>query len=500
MKKRYLVLLLLTIISLVALFPSCRKINDYSEIGGGLIPPIDNINTFDTSLTVEVYNDTFSLQTDSLRITPSDEHFLGQINSGGADPFFGKTDARIFVQTKPGTYGSYPFVRKDSVKIDSVVLVLNYVETYGDTDVQQSVKVYEVKNTNIFRFDSSYLVRKENFTYNTGSPLNDPFSNGLFFPRNLNDSVKVFRDTTANQLRIRLDTNFARRMFNYDTTNAYKSDSLFNVFFNGFAIRNEGFGNAIMGFNLNSTNTKLAFYYNCPKVGGGGRDTVVSYFYVTSLSGAANYVTRDYGGTAVAAAAGIASPAAIGYIQKSPGTFATLKIPDLPTLNNRVVHRAELIVEQLYDPLDAKFKTPLNLMLDASDPSITSNIKFRTIPSSLDFSSLSGFNFAGFGTIPKDTIDASGNKVKIWRFDISRYVQHILTQTQTSYTLRLHSPLTLRGKTKVSGTTTDFEIPEDPPSYLNANIANGRIRIVGNTGHADTNPHRIRLRIIYSKL
>lgn len=498
MKKRYLVLLLLTLISLVAIFPSCRKINDYSEIGGGLIPPIDNINTFDTSLTIEVYNDTFSLQTDSLRITQGDEHFLGLISS--ADPFFGKTDARIFVQPKPGVFGTYPFVRKDSVKIDSVVLVLNYVETYGDTNVQQFPRVYEISNSNSFRFDSSYLVRKENFTYNTGFPLNDPFSTSAFFPRNLKDSVKVFRDTTANQLRIRLDTNFARRMFNYDTTNAYKSDSLFNVFFNGLAIRNEGFGNAIMGFNLNSSNTKLAFYYNCPKKGGGGRDTVVSYFFMTSRSGSANYVKRDYGGTAVAAAAGIATPAAIGYIQKSPGTFATLKIPDLPVLSNRLVHRAELIVEELYDPSDAKFPPPGNLMLDASDPTITSSIKFRTIPEALDFSSLRGFNFAGFGTRPTDTIDASGNKIKIWRFDISRYVQHILTGTQSSYTLRLHAPLTLRGKTKVSGTTSDFEIPENPPSYLNPNIANGRIRIVGNTGRTDTNPHRIRLRIIYSKL
>lgn len=498
MKKRYLFLFLVTITSVVALFPSCRKINDYTEIGGGLIPPIDNIHTFDTTITVEIYNDTFSLLNDSLRLTPSDEHFLGLITN---DPIFGATDARIFYQPKPGLYGTYPFARKDSVLIDSAVLILNYVEAYGDTDLQQSVRVYEVAHGNQFRSDSLYLVRKENFTYNTGFPLNDPFTSSFFYPRNLKDSVKVFKDTTANQLRIRLDTNFARRMFNYDTSNAYKSDSVFNEFFNGFAIRCEGGGNAIMGFNLNSTNTKLAFYYRYPIVNGGGvKDTAVTYFYSTTGTATANYVKRDYAGKPVAMAAGVPAPAAIGYIQKSPGSFVNIKIPDLPLLSNRIVHRAEIIAEQLYDPSDVKFPPPGAMQLDAYDPTITASIPFRTIPYSLDFSTLSGFNLRGFGIFPGDTIDGSGNKVKIWRYDISRYVQHVLTQTQTSYQLRLHAPLILEGVTKIAGSTTDFAIPVNPASYLNPNIANGRIRIVGNTGQTDTNPHRIRLRIIYSKL
>ncbi|MFN8290623.1 MAG: DUF4270 family protein [Chitinophagaceae bacterium] len=497
MKKRYLVLLLTLIVFVVALFPACRKINDYTEIGGGLIPPIDNINTFDTSLTVEIYNDTFRLQNDSLRLTSGDEHFLGLINN---DPIFGKTDARIYFQPNPGVYGTYPFARKDSVIIDSAVLVLNYVEAYGDTDIVQSARVYEISHGNVFRSDSLYLVRKENFTYNTGLPLNSPFASSLFYPRNLKDSVKVFKDTTANQLRIKLDTNFARRMFNYDTTNAYRSDSAFKEYFNGFAVRCEGSGNAIMGFNLNSTNTKLAFYYHFPKVGGGGLDTAVTYFYNTSSSGTANYVKRDYGGTPVSLAAGLPAAAPIGYIQKSPGSYVNVKVPGLPLLSNRIVHRAEMIVEQLYSPSDVMFRPPANLMLDAYDPTITSSIPFRTIPLSLDISSLAGFNLFGFGTAPTDTIDASGNKVKIWRFDISRYVQHVLTRTQTSYQLRLHAPLILEGITKYAGTATDLAIPVNPATYVNPNIANGRVRIVGNTGPGDTNPHRIRLRIIYSKI
>ena len=34
------------------------------------------------------------------------------------------------------------------------------------------------------------------------------------------------------------------------------------------------------------------------------------------------------------------------YIQTSPGSYATLKIPGLTGLSNRIIHRAELIMDQ----------------------------------------------------------------------------------------------------------------------------------------------------------
>lgn len=496
MKKRYPVLPFTLLLGVVVfLFSTCRKINDYTEVGGGLIPPIDNINTFDTSISVQAYNDIFTSLTDSQRIAKTDEYFLGLINN---DPVFGTTDARIFLQLKPGVYGSYPYPRKDSIKIDSVVLILNHVESFGDTNLAQQVKVYEINQSSNFISDSSYLIRQENVTYNTASPLN---SNGIahnFFPRNLKDSVKAFRDTTAGQLRIKLDTALVgRRFFNYDSTNAYKSDSNFNTRFKGFAVRCEGPGNAIMGFNLNSSNTKLAFYYNYPKVGGGGRDTAVTYFFFVNQSASANYIKRDYTGTPVQAAAGSPTPAPVVYIQKSPGTFANLKIPDLLTIGNRVVHKAELIVEQLLlDPVnDSLFYPPVSLYLDAADPSITTDYKFRAIPFANDYNPTSGFDFSTFGVLPATVLDPSGKKIRVWKFNLSRYVQHILTGTQTSYDLRLYAPLNIRGKARYAGTSLDFDIVQ-ALTYVNPGLANGRIRVGG--GNHPT--QKMRLRIVYSKL
>ncbi len=490
MKYKNSALLLLAIVGSVAmLFTACRKINESTELGGGLIPPIDNINTFDTSLSVQVFNDTFGLANDSQYLSRTEEQFLGLINN---DPFFGKTDARMFFEIKPAIYGIYPFARKDSLKIDSIVLTMSYVETYGDTNTAQNIRVYEIDQSNNFRADSAYLVRKENFTYNTANPLNAPASPTIIFPRTLNDSVKAFRDTSKNQLRIKLDTNFARRLFNYDTSNAYKTDSIFRARFKGFAVRSEGTGNAVMGFDLtDAVNTKLSIYYNYPKVGGGGRDTTVYFFFFTTLSAAANYVKRDYTGTAFAGTIG-GGEDQIAYIQGSPGTFSTIKIPDLGNLSNRLIHRAELIVEQVYDPAlsDSVFYAPDLLYLDASDPTITKKNKFRTIPYDLPYTP-SGFDFISLGCLPVNSKDPSGNPIKVWKFNLSRYIQHVLTKTQKVYDLRLSAPFTLN---------EEYGIPPGPdltyPMFLNPTIVKGRVRVGG--GNHPT--QRMRLRLIYSKL
>ena len=129
MKHKHLALTLgVLITSTLILLVSCKKINESTTLGDGLIPAVDNITTFDTTITVEAFNDTFSIATDTTYYSSSYTHFLGQINN---DPFFGKTDAKIFLELKPPSY-KYTFSNKpDSLHIDSVVLVLDYVEGYG---------------------------------------------------------------------------------------------------------------------------------------------------------------------------------------------------------------------------------------------------------------------------------------------------------------------------------------------------------------------------------
>ena len=108
MKHKHLAFALGAIFTSIILLVSCKKINESTSLGGDLIPPVDNINTFDTTLEVQAFNDTFTVLTDTLRYNSAFTNFLGQINT---DPFFGKTDAKIFLELKPPSY-PYTFSNK----------------------------------------------------------------------------------------------------------------------------------------------------------------------------------------------------------------------------------------------------------------------------------------------------------------------------------------------------------------------------------------------------
>ena len=469
----------------ILLFSSCKKINASTELGGGLIPPVDNITTFDTTLEVQAFVDSFTKATDSTYLISSDEHFIGHINS---DPFFGKTDARLFLQLKPSGY-KYTFAnRPDSLFIDSVVMVLDYVETYGDTLTPQTVNVYEIDQASVFKADSVYRLRESGII--KGAQL----GTRTFAPYTLNDSVKAYQDTTVNQLRIRLNDAFGQRLLNYDTTGtsgAYSSDSSFNTFFKGFALEATA-GNAVIGVNLGGANTKLAIYYRYHKNSTTDFDTTVNYFGFSSigLSASANYVTRDYTGTPFASAVGGTIPDNIVYIQNTPGSFATVKIPGLATLSNRVVHRAELIMEQIYDLSDSIFPTPDLLYLDAYDPTVPD---YRTIPFDFAYDASGNTNLAGtFGSVPYRTADPVSNPIKSWHFNMTRYVQNIVTGKESIFDLRLYAPLFTHNLFRPSPTSeSTSRIIEVNPAAVK-----GRVRLGG--GNHPT--QKMRLRIVYSKI
>ena len=489
MKHKQLVLTLgaLIISSLVLLF-SCRKINEATTLGGGLIPVVDNIYTFDTTLSVLTFNDTFSIATDTAIYDNSFTHFLGQINS---DPFFGKTDAKLFLELAPSSYKFTFSDVSDSLHLDSVVLILHYVETYGDTIPEQTVNVYEIPQASNFG-DTVLPIRKSN--YDKGGLL----GSRTFSPIILNDSVKAYKDTTTNQLRIRLSDAFGQRLLSYDTitsgggNGAYVSDSAFRANFKGFALESVS-GNALMGFDLLGANTKLAIYY---KDDNGDSpveqwDTTVAYFTFSpnGVSASANYIQRDYTGMPVAAAAGGAEPDDVVYIQNTPGSFATIKIPELPNLGNRIVHRAELIMEQLYDLSDTIFPTT-KLYLDAWDSSVS---VFRAVPYDVSIDQTGTTNLSSFGVNPINTKDPGGNNIKSWRFNITRYVQHVVNDTEPVYDLRLSAPLYYRelyrpGPAGSTSTTANI--------LVNDAIGKGRVRL-GGGNHPN---QRMKLRIVYSKI
>jgi len=470
--------------SLLLIISSCKKINEATDLGDDVIPGVDGVNTFDTTLfDLHTYNSIFEADKDSVRVGSSNDQILGNISS---DPLFGTTNAKMFVEFKPEFYPwSFSQVYDDSLYIDSVVLVLGWNGNYGDTTLQQRVNVWEIDPNENFRIDSFYTIRDPGFNHTTF------LGTKTFKPENLKDSVRAFQDTTAGQLRIRLDNSFGQRLLDYDTSTAYRSDSAFKTNFRGFEIEaDQSLGNALMAFGIyNNPKTKLAIYYHYTK--DGKNDTTVNYFLFTNSSASHNYVKRVFS-SPVTTASNDAGEDNLLYLINTPGTYSTVKVPGLRNLSNRVINRAELIVEEVYDPSDRMFTPPEALMLDVYDSTL-SDYKFTPYDFLPDLSS--GLPNSSYGLYGKSTVDGAGNPIRVWKFNLTRYVQNILTNQEPLHDFRLYAArhATERLKQGINTNTGSYIYTS---VFLTSQFAFGRVRVGG--GNHPT--QRMRLRIVYTKI
>lgn len=457
----------------------CTKI-DTTNLGQGLIPVVDNIHTFDTTLNVIANNYDDPSACDSIQRT--DLHALGIVSN---DPLFGKTAASIYVELKPNTYPlSIPAYDKDSLFLDSAVLVLQYSHTFGDTTVLQKAQVYQLQNN--FKADSMYTTCNI-FGYN-----NTLLGEKLFSPQRLKDSIHAFREDANNQLRIPVSKALIQNFIDNAAT-FFVNDSSFIANFKGFAIVADQAtgGQALNYFDLSSTSTRLSIYVRSSKAS--VKDTSVIDFPMTVYSGEANSITRQRGASEITQH--LSHPAkgdSLLYIQTSPGSYVQLTIPGLSVLSNRVIHRAELIVQQLYSPtaLDNIFNTPTYLYLDTKDTS--TNGTYIPIPCDFTTNELST-NFNYLGGLSKKVLDATGNSVSQYTFNISRYVQSIITKGRNNDVLRLSAPAYIFNKTayldRCGQSIPAFSFPRNT-------IADGRVKLNGTNNTATS----IRLHIVYSTL
>lgn len=505
MQKRILPLAI-TAITLFSLFGwNCTKL-DTTDIGSDLLPAVDNVHTFDTTLFINSTQESY--YSDSTYISKYDDYAVGSISN---DPLFGSTKASIYMQLKPPFYPYYFGSPGDTINkatdIDSVVLCLRYKGFWGDSTVPVHLEVQEVFDY-IFK-DSVYKEYRTNYKPNvTGTVL----ATANIDVRTLGNYIKLSngRDSVNNQIRIKLPASWAAQLFGRDSTkngpnNAFYNDSLYRVAYHGIAVIGGNGGNGLMYASLADTATKLEIHYRKKTLGAGGKiDSVYSSFRLNPVadpSGAANaprsntsnYILRNR------SALVLNPPAGEHYLQTAPGTFVNLNIPGLAGLSNRIIHRAEIIVEQIPTNavLDEVFSTPNFLYLDLKDTG-TAN-KWKPLYFDLNTSELydpdykttvpylpSQINYQYYGAYRRSKTDVFGNPIKYYNINVSRYVQQIVTNHTPVYNMRLYAPFNLN--------YPQYSV-YDYSAYGN-NIAFGRIRI-----GSGTNPnYRLRLRIVYSKL
>lgn len=491
----------IAILACISLFNwGCTKI-DTTQLGADLIPAVDNIHTFADTLNIIGQKEPII---DTTKLFNTENHVLGSINN---DPVFGKTKADLFLQLKPGIFPYFFGNSKDTINdsqvpgtgFDSIILCLAYKGYYGDSNLVQNLSVYSLDlNTSNFK-DSSYRLN-----FQPDVPYTNLIGQASIKPVDVSKQVlfSYGKDSVKNQIRIKLSNSFLNTITSFDSVvtgskNAFRSDSLFKTMFKGFAVvaDNGSPGNGLFYISLTDPLTRLEIHYTKKNIS--PVDTTYSTWsfatgsvFNISPSAHANYLVRDNTGSE-----SVSAPQANAlYIQTAPGSAINLSIPALTNYPNRIIHRAEIFIEQIpgNPTIDKVLTAPnylyLDLIDDTANPKKYKPVYYDLSPNSfynpddkVSFFPSTGVDYNYFGGYLRTLTDAQGTR-SFYTFNLTRYVQNMITRKDINYKLRVYAPYNLN--------YYGFNL-----TYSNG-LAHGRVKV----GNGNNPNYKMRMRIVYSNL
>lgn len=408
-------LALLLFVSLALLVASC---NENTILPPDLIPPIDNINTFqDTTLVVlthNIYQD--SVLTGGLngstRVSNSTSyyHALGVITN---DLIFGKTVAGFHVEALPPS-NLFTYKGTNAI-VDSIILAIPYRSSFGDTinAIPQTFNVY--RSLTSFNRDSAQYET----TLDSYNPSEIMASQTVNFNTFKTDSPLVGTAKTFPQLRFKLAnwfTDSLNAQITLGANGAMATYALYNQWWKGFYVApaDSNIGNTLGYFN--TYGTRMYVYYRYTN-SSSTQDTTNSIFgFDASNSNRFNHITRNYAGSLANQYLNTNNPLgdSILFLQSEPGLAAVLSFPNLNTIDNHIINKAELTFNSYY---------PTSHMIDT--------IKAGLLPRLQVFK----VDDAGVDKIVTDYSTFGTNFVDGKRFQVSflgmTFVQYKFTLTET---------------------------------------------------------------------
>jgi hypothetical protein len=387
-------------ISLVAgivLISSCK---DPDIVGLDVQPPGDQLNLIYTdTATVRAY----TIREDSLRTDEVSLYLIGSYT----DSVFGRTDASIYTQV---LLPSSNVNLGDSLALDSVVLTLAYDGYYADTFPQQVFHVYEL--------DESMDIGAEYYSNKTFAVKPVELGSATITPAP-NTDVAVGGDTLPPHIRIRLSQALGDTLLEWSKNSQLTNNINFLNLFKGLYIKADSItsGGGIFYFNLLASQSKLTLYYSS-----GADDSLSFSFIFTTQSARMTHFQHDYSMSPVQQQLNDSTFGdSLVYVQSMAGVRTKIRLPNLQNFISNgmiAVNKAELEIT-VTDNSDNRLAVPDKLLVLGSDANGTALF----LPDQFE-----GTLYYG------GTYNSSTRKYK---FNIARYIQNVLTGTQTDYGLYL---------------------------------------------------------------
>ena len=314
------------------LISACKKKD--TLVGKDVLNPDDYLNGITTD-TFEI--ETYTIAEDSIITSNPPNTVLGSYK----DPKFGGFNASFYTQFRLGSLNP-DFGDPSQIVMDSLVLALKYVGYYGDLSAQ-TFEIYELDED--LSIDSNYYSFS---TKNIKSSNLVRIGMGTITPKPNQTSI-VGGDSLDAQLRIQLDTNFAKNLvLEANNGTAFLTNEAFMTFFKGFYVKTNnpsqasGQGAAFY-FNLNDAASKLTMYFKLAGI------NKTFDFLINSSCADFTHLEINNSGTSISA---ILQNQSLGVNEFYAQAFkhrAVVKIKHIKSLPaNTIIHKASLTLPIQY--------------------------------------------------------------------------------------------------------------------------------------------------------
>ena len=314
------------------LISACKKKD--TLVGQGVLNPEDYLN----GITTDTFDlETYTIAEDSIITSNPPNTVLGSYK----DPKFGGFNASFYTQFRLGSLNPV-FGDPSQIVMDSFVLALKYVGYYGDLSAQ-TFEIYELDED--LSIDSNYYSFT---TKNVKSSNLVRIGMGTITPKPNQTSI-VGGDSLDAQLRIQLDTNFAKNLvLEANNGTAFLTNEAFMTFFKGFYVKTNnptqasGQGAAFY-FNLNDAASKLTMYFKLAGI------NKTFDFLINSSCADFTHLEINNSGTSISA---ILQNQSLGVNEFYAQAFkhrAVVKIKHIKSLPaNTIIHKASLTLPIQY--------------------------------------------------------------------------------------------------------------------------------------------------------
>lgn len=426
--------------TLCAGFFSLVACKEKSVVKPDLIPPVDNIYTFEVNnLTMSVKNSYF----DSLR-TNDVAYPVAALGSITNDAFFGKTAAGIYLQFIPP---SENFAFPAGTIMDSAILSIPYVNfSYGDTsrtDISQTLKLKAFEITDNFAIGDG-TTKYYSFSklgYNT-----TPVGSGTVPIKSLYDTtVLASGDTVARLLRFRVD-GLKDRFINMTAADLANATS-FQQQFKGLYIAPDTnqVQNSLAYFGLSGANSttnyskaQLEFYSHTttdPKL-------VRSFFrFNLTSSSFFNSIYRNYNGTPAFGYLNNTANQDTLLVQGYPGFHSDMTIKIDNKIPPSIINKAAITLTVLKTGDEARFNAPPLLFVTAVNTDGTERVVDDMLNND-GTTNTTGQSFIGGSPV---TVTINGLSYIQYTLNIPRELQRAISAGNNEFKLRFSASVNYAG-------------------------------------------------------